>query len=99
MNDGKGEKSNPDAMRDEQLLIDFVLGRCDEAAAERMAGECAEDQAALALARCFERDTLILMQEMRALVTEKDRAIVDELADEERAHLVTLTEAGEKLGR
>ena len=39
------------------------------------------------------------MQEMRALVAEKDKAIVDELADEERAHLVTLAEAGEKLGR
>lgn len=71
----------------------------DEGAAARAADECADDLAALALARRFERDTLILMQEMRELVSEKNRAIVDELADEERSHLVTLAEAGEKLAR
>lgn len=70
----------------------------DESTAQRLAGECADDLAALELATRFERDTLILMQEMRALVPEKDRAIVDELADEERTHLVTLTQAREKLG-
>ena len=70
----------------------------DEAAAVRMAQECEGDAAAVALALRFERDTLILMQEMRALVPEKDRSVVDELADEERAHIVTLTEARSKLG-
>ncbi|OPX23150.1 MAG: hypothetical protein B1H04_04025 [Planctomycetales bacterium 4484_123] len=70
----------------------------DEASAVRMAQESQGDAAAVDLALRFERDTLILMQEMRALVPEKDRAVVDELADEERAHIVTLTEARSRLG-
>jgi hypothetical protein len=51
----------------------------------------------LVLATRFERDTLILMNEMRKLVPEKDGAIVEELASEEQAHLVTLTEAQQRL--
>ena len=69
----------------------------DEQTAVRMADECADDAAALMLASRFERDTLILMNEMRSLVPEKDHAVVDELAREEQGHLVTLAEARRKL--
>ncbi len=70
----------------------------DEQTAERMARQCADDLAAVNLALRFERDTLMLMNEMRALVSEKHRPVVDELANEEKSHLVVLTAAKERLG-
>lgn len=70
----------------------------DEQTAERMADECADDIAAVELASRFERDTLILMNEMSSLLPEKHRTIIEDLANEERGHLVTLTEARKQLG-
>lgn len=69
----------------------------DAATAMKMAGDCASDADALALAGRFERDTLILMNEMRRLVNAKDAAVVDELAAEEQGHLVTLAAARKQL--
>jgi len=69
----------------------------DEATAIRMAEECDGDAEAIQLANRFERDTLVLLNEMRKLVPDKHSAIVDKIAQEEQAHLVTLTEAREKL--
>ena len=70
----------------------------DQQTAVRMAESCSGDKAAIDLASRFERDTLILMNEMRGLVPQKDRAIVEELAKEEQAHLVTLAQARQQLG-
>jgi rubrerythrin len=69
----------------------------DAGTARRMAERCPDDGAALELALRFERDTLLLMNEMRGLVREKDGNIVDELAREEKAHVVTLRAARERL--
>ena len=69
----------------------------DPKAARKAAEKCPDDASALALAMRFEWDTLILMNEMRRMVPEKDGAIVEELASEERAHLVTLTGAQQRL--
>jgi len=69
----------------------------DEQTALQMVKECKDDHAALALASRFERDTLMLMNEMRRLVPERDKPVVDELASEEQAHLVALAEARAKL--
>jgi rubrerythrin len=65
----------------------------DVKAAQNAAAECASDAAALDIATQFERDTLILMNEMGGMVPEKDMAIVKELAREEQAHLVALAGA------
>lgn len=62
-------------------------------AAQQQARACASDEAAIDLALRFERDTLVLMNEMRGMVREKDRAIVDELIREERQHVVDLAAA------
>ncbi len=70
----------------------------DEAAALEAAAACGDDAAAVDLASRFERDTLILMQEMRKLVPARHQQVVDELADEERSHLVKLSEARKALG-
>jgi len=69
----------------------------DEQTAARMAAECPDDASALELAVRFERDTLLLMNEMQRLVAEKDAAIVRELAQEEQSHLVVLADARRKL--
>jgi rubrerythrin len=69
----------------------------DEQAARRAAEESGDDASALDLSLRFERDTLMLMNEMRGMVREKDRQIVDELIDEERSHLVVLGAALKKL--
>jgi rubrerythrin len=71
----------------------------DPKAAYKAAQQCRDDAAALALAIRFERDTLMLMNEMRHLVPAKDAPIVKQLAEEEQSHLVTLTEAQQRLGR
>ena len=69
----------------------------DEAAARRMAIECPDDASALELAIRFERDTLLLMNEMRGMVPEKDAHVVKALAQEEQSHLVVLANARRKL--
>lgn len=71
----------------------------DAKAAQKAAERCADDKAALDLAIRFERDTLILFHELRALVPHKDGTIVSELTKEEQAHLVDLTAARVRLGR
>jgi len=69
----------------------------DDQAAAAAAEQCADDQAALDLADRFERDTLILMNEMRQMTSGKHPEIIDELIAEEQRHLVTLAEARRKL--
>ena len=96
-----GEYKAPDSYADEYLTYVHALTSQrafpDEQAAQRAADECADDVSAVELAIGFERDTLILMGEMRGMVPEKDRPIVDQLIDEERSHLVVLTAARGKL--
>jgi rubrerythrin len=69
----------------------------DEETAMLAAQTCASDAAAVELATRYERDTLMLMNEMRNLVPEKDKPVVDELAREEQVHLVMLSEARRKM--
>jgi len=69
----------------------------DAETARAKARECPDDSAALELAIRFERDTLLLMNEMQGMVPAKDAAIVRELAAEEQSHLVVLADARRKL--
>jgi rubrerythrin len=69
----------------------------DEEAAEHMARQCPDDQAALALATRYERDTLLLINEMRGLLPEKDAAVANAVAQEEQSHLVVLANARRSL--
>ncbi|MHC4982839.1 MAG: ferritin-like domain-containing protein [Planctomycetota bacterium] len=69
----------------------------DEGTAREKAHQCPDDASALELAIRFERDTLLLMNEMRAMVPEKDAAVVRELAQEEQSHLVVLANARQKI--
>ncbi len=65
----------------------------DAQTAARKAKECAGDLAAIELASQFERDTLILMNEMKGLLPDSDATIVREMVREEQAHLVMLADA------
>lgn len=69
----------------------------DSDAAAVMARECKSDADALELATRFERDTLILMGELKGLVPPEDQAIVNEMAREEQQHLVMLDQARQAL--
>jgi len=69
-----------------------------EAAACAAATACADDREALELAGRMERDTLVLMHEMRQLVRDADRRIVDELIAEEQSHVTQLSGAAALLG-
>ena len=59
----------------------------------KVARECPDDAAAIDTANRFERDTLILMNEMRSKAPQRHAEIIEELIREEQGHLVTLTRA------
>jgi rubrerythrin len=67
-----------------------------EAACEA-AAKCVGDREALDMAARMERDTLVLMHEMRTLVRDADKPIVDELIIEEQSHVTLLSEAATRL--
>lgn len=69
----------------------------DERTALDMVAACDDDADFVDLAARFERDTLILLNELRGMVDPRDRPILDEIAREEQNHLVTLAEARAKL--
>lgn len=79
------------------LALTSSMAFPDEGAARAAARDCPDDMAALDLAIRFERDTLVLMQEVQQMVPEKDAAIVEELKREEQGHLVVLADAKEAL--
>ncbi len=71
----------------------------DPVTAQKIAADIGgDDNAALSMAIRFERDTLVLLKELREMVPEKDRDTVDELAREEQGHLVDLNRALKTLG-
>lgn len=82
-----------------EYLKVLTAGRAfpDEASAVEAAKACKDDRAALELASRFERDTIVLMDEMQALLPDKDRDIVRELVREEQSHLVRLAKAKQLL--
>jgi rubrerythrin len=66
-------------------------------AALKAARQCKADDACLELAARYERDTLALINELRDLVGEKHKDAVEDIAREERAHVVALADARRKL--
>jgi rubrerythrin len=78
-----------------QYLQSLTEGRAfpDPQAALRRADQCADDAQAVEVALHFERDTLILMNEMKGMLPEADKVIINEVIREEQAHLVALGDA------
>jgi len=69
----------------------------DEDAARKQAEQCTSDREAVDFALGLERNTLLLLNEMRKFTREKDTSLVDEIASEEQSHLVTLLAARRRL--
>jgi rubrerythrin len=65
----------------------------DPQTAVKMAEACSGDAEAVALANRLERDTLILLNELRGMVPPKHAQMVDVIVAEERGHLITLAKA------
>ncbi len=63
----------------------------DEEAAVKLAQEAGGDVAAVSTAILFEKNTLLFLSEMNTLVPDRDAYMVNELIDEERQHLVDLS--------
>lgn len=61
-------------------------------AARRMASEAATDLEAVEIALQMEKNTLLLLQELRRHIQEKDLAFVDATVREEEDHLIQLSE-------
>jgi rubrerythrin len=61
--------------------------------AMKAARQCKTDADSLELAGRYERETLALINELRELVGEKHKTAVEDIAREERAHVVVLAEA------
>lgn len=71
----------------------------DPITARKIAAEIGtDDDAALSMAIRFERDTLVMLNELREMVPERDRPVVDDLAREEQGHLVDLNRALKQKG-
>lgn len=98
-------RMGPPATREEwagqyqTYLQTLTSGRAfpDPQSAIDRARSCRGDLAALDLADRFERDTLMLMNELRGMLPAQDQAVVAKLVEEEQGHLVALAEARRKL--
>ena len=55
--------------------------------ARRMAADLPDEKAALSRALDFEKESILYFHEMRGMIREEDRSILDQLIDEERKHL------------
>ena len=80
-----------------QALLENKVLPDAEAARESALG-CRTEADAIDLAIQFEKDTILFMYEMRELVPESERAVVDGMIAEEKRHVVMLTEKKQELG-
>ena len=69
----------------------------DDEAARKMALEAETDLSAVEIALQMEKNSLLLLQELRKHVPEKDLAFVDATVREEEDHLAQLTDLREEL--
>jgi len=71
----------------------------DPEAARALAVAIDEPTAVLRHAMNFEKDSILFLHEMRPLIREEDRTMVDRLLDEERKHLRLLGDMHEKMSK
>jgi len=69
----------------------------DDKAAKEMAGKASKEAEALHIGITAEKDSILFYSEMRDLVRESDRHIVDAIIGEEKAHLRQLSQLKAKL--
>jgi rubrerythrin len=64
---------------------------------KRLAGQAKTEKEALDFAIDFEKSTIVFLHEMKNFVPEQQRKIVDRLLDEERSHVISLSEVRKSL--
>jgi rubrerythrin len=81
-----------------KALVDSSVFINDEAARE-MAQRVTSDIEALQIGINAEKDSILFYSEMRELVHQSDRKVIDHIIDEERSHLKQLSGLKKKLGK
>ena len=79
-----------------KALVDSSVFSSDQAARE-MAQKVASDSEALKIGINAEKDSILFYSEMRELVRQSDREVINHIIDEERFHLKQLSDLKKKI--
>jgi rubrerythrin len=101
MLDAVGEYKPPEMYTEEydlylKALVDSAVFTDDKVARE-MAEKAASSAEAIQIALGAEKDSILYYSEMRNLVRERDREVVDRIIEEEKSHLRQLSDLKKKL--
>ena len=101
MLDGAGEYKPPEMYTEEydlylKALVDSAVFTDDKVARE-MAEKAASSAEAIQIALGAEKDSILFYSEMRNLVRERDRGVVDRIIEEEKSHLRQLSDLKRKM--
>jgi len=101
MLDTMGEYKPPEIYTDEydlylKALVDSAVFTDDKVARE-MAERVTSSAEAIQIALGAEKDSILFYSEMRNLVPERDRKVVDRIIEEEKSHLRQLSDLKRKL--
>lgn len=101
--DSLGEEPPPEIFEEEfsyylKALVNNIIFTGDKIIAG-MANKVSTDAEAIQIGIGFEKDSILFFLDMRALVREVDRKVVDKVIGEERAHLRRLCALQEELAR
>jgi len=101
MLDTVGEYKPPEMYTEEydlylKALVDSAVFTDDKVARE-MAEKAASSAEAIQIALGAEKDSILFYSEMRNLVRERDRGVVDRIIEEEKSHLRQLSDLKRKM--
>jgi len=101
MLDAVGEYKPPEMYTEEydlylKALVDSAVFTDDKVARE-MAEKAASSAEAIQIALGAEKDSILYYSEMRNLVRERDREVVDRIIEEEKSHLRQLSDLKRKM--
>ena len=101
MLDTVGEYKPPEMYTEEydlylKALVDSAVFTDDKVARE-MAEKAASSAEAIQIALRAEKDSILFYSEMRNLVRERDRGVVDRIIEEEKSHLRQLSDLKRKM--
>lgn len=99
--DSLGEEPSPEIFEEEfayylKALVNNIIFAGDEVIAE-MAKKVSTDAEAIHIVLGLEKDSILFYSDMRALVREADREVVDKVVREERSHLRQLGDLQDEL--
>ena len=81
-----------------KALVDSAVFTSDQMAHER-AQKVASDTEVIKISMAAEKDSILLYSEMRAIVRQSDREVIDKIIEEERSHLKQLSDLKKSLSK